>query len=129
MNVWNNFWKSLDLRPNSSWKNICIRFSHSDYPKCSLSQKFIALAYRDSQISDPSKVESMKKIADDLGFDYSNFYNAKNDFEKELLERFSIVLLRSSDGSHRQFMRTIRRFSGKMYVEFADKKNIILTFS
>ena len=121
MNVWNNFWKSLDLRPNSSWKNICIRFSYSDYPKCSLSQKFIALAYRDSQISDPSKVESMKKIADDLGFDYSNFYNAKNDFEKELLERFSIVLLRSSDGSHRQFMRTIRRFSGKMYVEFADK--------
>ena len=121
MNIWNNFWKSLDLRPNSSWKNICNRFSHSDYPKCSLSQKFMALAYRDSQISLPSNVESMKKIAEDLGFDYSNFYSAKNDFEKELLEKFSIVLLRSSDGSHRQFMRTIRRFSGKMYVEFADK--------
>ena len=120
MNVWNNFWKSLNLRRNSSWKDIRTRFSDSDAPKCSLSQKFMALAYLDSQSSDPSKVESMKKIADGLGFDYSNFYNAKN-FEKELLERFSIVLLRSSDGSHRQFMRTIRRLSGKMYVEFADK--------
>ena len=121
MNTWNNFWKSLKLRPNSSWKNIRNHFIHSDYQKCSLAQKFMVLAYRDSQISIHSNVESMRKIADDLGFDYSNFYNAKNDFEKELLEKFSVVLLRSSDGSHRQFIRTLRRLSGKMYVEFADK--------
>ena len=117
MNIWFAFWRSLELSRSPGWNQLCERIRNC-HP--SMAQKFLALAYRDSQTQDPSVVGTLGRYANELGFNYNAFYQARPDFESELVNRFSVVLLKSTDG-RRQFLRTIRRYSGKMYVQFADR--------
>ena len=118
MSIWSAFWRSLGLPGNCRWERLCERFGEDRY--FSLAQKFMALAYRDSQTADPSVVDTLNGYAQALGFNYQELYQADDGFERELQKCFSVVLLRSAN-NHRQFLRTVRRYSGKMYVQFANR--------
>lgn len=118
--VMNNFWSRLLDRlgmPENptyeDWKNI-IRNS----PNTQFALRLFALAYLDSNREGDCNLENMNILGTELGFRYQCFTLNRLDLESQL-QNYNVILLKR--GNNNQYLRTIQKYSGKMYVRIAEK--------
>lgn len=110
---WKQVFRKLRLNENSSpnsWKNAI-----DDNIDC----KLLALAHLASKDRDIHRLDVKKtqELALQLGFQYHEFYRRRTDLQRKL-RNWGVELLQLENGDC-QYLRTIRRLSGRMYVRFA----------
>ena len=98
---------------HEDWKNI-IRKSNWKY-----ALRLLALAYLDSNREEDCNLESMEVLCERLEFNYQGFTQHRIKLEEQLTF-YNVSLLKRRDGKN-QYLRTIQKYSGKMYVRIAKK--------
>lgn len=112
---WKQVFRKLRLNENSSLNSWQKAINDN------IDFKFLALAHLASRDSDIHRldVEGATALALQLGFQYHDFYRRPTDLQRKL-RHWGVELLQLENGDY-QYLRTIRRLSGRMYVRFARK--------
>lgn len=122
---WNTLYKKLGFtnsnlpKGTDSWKNALNNLEQDN--NLLFSSRLLALSYFDGMMAGgygEKKVSQIGEIAERLGFTYTTLYNHRQNITNGLHDYYDVQLLINA-ADHAQYLRTILRYSGAMYVYFA----------